>query len=276
MKLSVAMLTLAAFGGVARADLPSPDLLSLLPRNSDCLGQMDVDAFNKWKFAPRVLDAAPKLVEMLRTLGMYPLAGLHRISAAALRTGPQRADGVFIVEAQQANPLWTALGEGRFAAGAQTRIGDVVKRARGQVAARSSLADTLSAMESSTMRGVCMVSMSFREKSRKDWPEVDRAEHIVFNVALDDGAKINAAIVFRDEAAAAASLARMDKELQKFKTGRMAGMFSFKAFAAPVQLSQKGKRLELRYVMPPALVEQALSMAKIMRDLSESSGDPVR
>jgi hypothetical protein len=68
----------------------------------------------------------------------------------------------------------------------------------------------------------------------------------------------------------------MDRELQKFKNGKMAGMFSFKAFVQPVQLVQNGVRLEMRYVMPPALVEQALSMAKIMRDLSESSGDPVR
>ena len=53
--------------------------------------------------------------------------------------------------------------------------------------------------------------------------------------------------------------------------GRMSGTFSIKAFLAPVQLSRNGKRLELRYLMPPTLVEQALSTRRTIPSSSKSS-----
>lgn len=273
-KLSAMVLGVVVSAGVAAAE-PAVSSLALLPRNAECVGQMDVAAFARWPFSGRFLEVMPQFVPQLRRVGMFPLAGVHTVSGGAYRTGDKQGEAVFVIEADGPRAEWSPIGDGRFAAGAPKPLGDLLKRAKKSASSRSSLAETVAGLSSGASRGACLVTPTMKLNGRKDWPEIDSAERLTFTMDFDTGFRLAATLTMTSEAAATALLTRMQVAITKMKGG-MGGMFNIRGMLAPLQLRRNGTRIELAYAMTPPLLEQALSMMRLMRDFSESSGDSVR
>jgi|GEM_PF-2975069 len=259
----------------ALAPLKPVSALALLPRGAECVGQMDVAAFARWGFSGRFLEAMPQFVPQLRRVGMFPLAGVRTVSGAASRTGDKQGEAVFVIEADGPRAEWTALGDGRFAAGAPRPLGDLVRRAKRGVGTRSSLGDVVAGLNTGASRGACLVTPTMKLNARKEWPEIDSADRLFFTLDFDTGFRMAATIIMTSEAAATSLLTRMQAAIAKMKNG-MGGMFNIRGMLQPLQLRRNGARIEMSYAMTPPLLEQALSMMRLMRDLSESSGDSVR
>ena len=53
-------------------------------------------------------------------------------------------------------------------------------------------------------------------------------------------------------------------------------MISLRAFVEPLVLEQRGAKVLFRYPMKPQLVDAMLGAFTVMKNLGESSGDPLR
>jgi hypothetical protein len=266
---------LLLLAGSARAELPKPELLQLLPRGAECMAQLDVIQLMGWSFRERLFDAVPRVNQRLRELGIYPLDGVRGISGATMRIGPKQFERVLIVE----GPLrgrGTALADQRFVVGPAPFTAEVARRAKVNGAARSALADAAASVGPGTVRGACVTSDAFRKNARADFPEVDGADRVLFRVTLGEGLELSGSIVHKSEAAASAMLARLKQTEVKLRTGRVAGVISLRAFVEPLVLEQRGAKVLFRYHMKPQLVDAMLGAFTVMKNLGESSGDPLR
>jgi hypothetical protein len=260
--------------GIARAELPKPDVLRLLPRGADCMARVDVDGVIAWRWRGQLLSAMPRLVARMRELGMHPLEGLRGISGASIRGGGKRSDSVFIVEGPNRG-RGIALGPQRFVVGAGRWPAEVAKRAR-YSGERSPLVDAAILPSQGTVRGACIASEQFKANLRKDMPEIDGLERMTFEIKLDEGLTTTGSITLRNEAAATAMLARLKELGTKMMSGRVAGIISMRPFVEPLSFERRGSGIDFRYPMKPALIEQTLGMLNVMKNLNESSGDPLR
>ncbi len=274
MKTRHALVCLLLLGGTARAELPKPDVLRLLPRGAECMAQLDVDKLVAWKWRAPLLEALPKLTARLRELGMHPLEGLRGVSGATMRSGAKRSDGVFIVDGPSRG-RGIALGPQRFVVGAGKWPAEVAKRSRAP-GTGSPLIEAASSPGSGTVRGACLASEAFKASLRKDMPEIDGAERMVFEIKLGEGLETIGSITLRNEAAAAAMLERLKNLEVKLRTGRIAGILSVRQFIEPLKLERRGAGIDFRYPMKPELIEQTLGLLGLVRNLGESSGDPLR
>jgi len=271
----VRALVLLLLAGSAHAELPRPEVLRLLPGAAECLGQLDAGQLNAWKWRAPIYEAMPRLVARLRELGLEPLDGVRGISGASMRSGPERADGVFIVDGPDRGRGIT-LGPGRFVVGAGRWPAEVARLARGPRGPRTPLALAAASPARGAVRGACVATEAFKASMRKEMPEIDGAERVQFEVELGEGLETVGSIALRSEAAAAALLARLKKLVNKMRTERIAGLISVRAFVEPLTLEQRGAGIDFRYPMKPALLRQTLTVLGLLRNIGESSGDPVR
>jgi hypothetical protein len=271
-RLAIPLLFLIAGGaGSAQAKLPDASVLRLLPKDSECLAQVDVDAVRAWRWRTRVEEAMPKGIQGLRKLGVYPLDGLSGITGATKRPNKRRSEGVFILEgAPRAGAV--AIDKGRFVVGERHWVGEVGRN--GEPSA--SLLEAAARPSVASIRGACVASSFFKSTMKKELPEVESAERVLFEMRLGEGLDMNGSIVLANEGAAAALLERLKARIAKLRDGRIAGIVQARAFIEPLVLERNGGRIDFRYTMKAPLIEQTLGFLNVMRNLSESSGDPLR
>jgi len=267
--------TALLLGGSASAKLPDVSVLRLLPHDAECLAQVDVEAVRAWRWRARLEEAMPKGVQSLRKLGVYPLDGLSGITGATKREGKRRSEGVFILEGAP-RPGAAPLGGKRFVVGEQRWVGAVGRDRQPAASLLEAAARPTEAAAEAAVRGACVASSFFKATMRKELPEIESAERVLFALRLDDGFVMNGAIVLSSPEAARALYDRLQARLAKLRDGRIAGIIQARAFVEPLALTLSGGRIDVRYRMRPPLVEQTLAMMNVLRNLAESSGDPLR
>jgi hypothetical protein len=75
---------------------------------------------------------------------------------------------------------------------------------------------------------------------------------------------------------AGAFLANAQQLLAAFRQSLFAKIARLGPLLRPLELRQADASVEIRYEMTPELVQRALSAMRVLRDLADSSGDPVR
>lgn len=270
-RLLVPMVLLAGLAGRAQAKLPDASVLRLLPHDSECLAQVDVEAVRGWRWLARFEEAMPKGFKALRQLGIYPFDGLTGISGATKREGKRKSEGVFIVDGPP-RPGVTPLDARRFVVGERRWMGEI---GRGKQPA-AALLEAAARPSVASVRGACVASSFFKSTMRKEIPEIESAERVLFELRFSDGMDMSGAIVVANPPAAEALFTRLQARLAKLRDGKIAGIVAMRAFVEPLALERDGGRINFRYTMKPPLIEQALGLFNVLRNLSESSGDPLR